>query len=274
MFENNYPLADYHVHPDFSFDAEGSIDEYCRAAVEKGISEICFTTHYDTNPILSEKARSIKLNGRLVLNSVENIKGYVDAVRAAREKYFLPVVKCGIEIGYYPGCEEQISQLFSKYSFDYRLGAIHEVGDFDVCSKKHFERNHANVKIEDLADNYFALVRQAVETGLFDAIAHLDVYKKYGLQYYGDPLLTVHRGRVESVFEAMVRTETGLEINTSALRKGHKEYYPSMDLVNAARKKGVRIVAIGSDAHRPEELGYDFETAIAIAYELIPYYNE
>lgn len=273
MFNEGFALADYHVHPDFSFDAEGSIEDFCNAGREKGISEICFTTHFDTNPTLSERGRSIRINGELKLNSIENFGHYVAAIEKANIDSPM-VIKCGIEAGYYTGCEEEIRRLFDTYPIEYRLGAVHEVGHVDICNDKSMERAAAEIPLEKLADDYFGLVRNMVETGLFDSVAHIDMYKWFGLKHYGDDILTIHRGRIEKVFEAMVKKNTGMEINTAALRKGHAEYYPSMEIVNMARKAGVRIAAIGSDAHRPHEIGYDFEAAKMIAYDLFPYCNE
>lgn len=274
MIDNGYSLADFHVHPDFSFDAEGSVDEYCQAAMRMGLGEICFTTHYDSNPVVAEKDRCIKVNGQMLPASIDNLKPYVDAVFEAAEKYYPPIVRCGIEVGYYPGCEDEISRLFKKYPFYYRLCAVHEVDDYQICYKGHFEEKSKKVRLNELADRYFTLVRQAVESGLFDSIAHIDIYKRYGLQFYGDEVLTIHRGRIEDVFEAMIKNDVGIEINTSALRKGLNEYYPSMEIVNMAHKAGVRILAIGSDAHRPEEIGYDLDAAATVAPELFPYTDE
>jgi len=273
MFSENYALADYHVHPDFSVDAEGTIEEFCAAAREKGISEICFTTHYDSDPTNSEWCRSIRIDGELKLNSVENFGHYVKAVEAAKVDNPM-VIKCGIEVGYYPGCEDEIRKLFNTYPLDYRLGAVHEIGDVCICNDDDMKRAAAEIPLEKVIDGYFDLMSRMVKTGLFDVAAHLDMYKWYGLKYYGDEILSIHRGRIESLFETMVEHDVGMEINTAAMRKGHKDYYPSMEIINMARSAGVRIAALGSDAHRPSEVGFDFETAKTIAYELFPYVSE
>lgn len=273
MYYDDVALADYHIHPNFSVDAEGSIDEFCVAARQKGLSEICFTTHYDTNPDDSEWGRSIRIDGKLMLNSIENFAHYVRAVEAAQKDSPM-VIKCGVEVGYYPGCEDEIRKLIEIYPIEYKLGAVHEVGYVCICNEESIVKAKGNIPLEKLADDYFALVKQMIESGLFDTVAHLDMYKWYALKYYGDDVLTIHRGRIEPVFEAMVKYNTGIEINTAALRKGHTEYYPTMEIVNMARKAGVRIAAIGSDAHRPSEVAYDFEAAKMIAYDLFPYCNE
>ncbi|MCX6826727.1 MAG: histidinol-phosphatase [candidate division Zixibacteria bacterium] len=273
---NNLALADYHIHPDFSIDARGSIDDYCRAAIDKGLAEICFTTHYDSNPKAPQSDGMIRIDGTKVPLSFEAIGRYADAVAGASEKYSPEglEVQCGIEVGYYPGCEELIVELFNKFPFHYKLGAIHDIGDICLCCEHLFKNCFSRLSLEDMADKYFGLVAKAVNSGLFDAIAHLDVYKKYGMRYYGDAILTIHRGRVEPILTLMAANGVGVELNTSALRKGHSEYYPSMEIVNLARNAGVHIAALGSDAHTPADVGFDFDSAATIAYELFPYCDE
>ncbi|MEW6014211.1 MAG: histidinol-phosphatase [Candidatus Zixiibacteriota bacterium] len=269
-------LADYHIHPDYSIDATGTIEEYCATALEKNLVEICFTTHYDSNPRGPEGERVMRVDGKSLPLSIETVQRYYDDVRAAQEKYF-PLgleVKCGIEVGYWEGCEEPIASLFRKFPFDYRLVAIHDIDDICVCCKSRYEACFSRFSVEEMADKYFALVKKAAKSALFDCLAHLDVYKKYGIGFYGNEVLAVHRGRVEPVLETMAEYNLGIEINTAALRRGHSEYYPSMEIVNLARQAGVRIAAIGSDAHKPEELAFDFEVAAGVAYELFPYCDE
>ncbi|SYZ74092.1 putative Histidinol phosphate phosphatase HisJ family [Candidatus Zixiibacteriota bacterium] len=275
-FDNNIALADYHIHPDFSVDAVGSVEDYCRRALEKGLAEICFTTHYDSNPDGPVGERMMVVDGRRVPLSLEAVAHYVETVQTANERYY-PLgleVRCGIEVGYYPGCEKLIGELFSQFDFHYKLGAVHDIDGICVCCQNRFEPCFSRFKLEEMADRYFGIMEKAVSARLFDSIAHIDVYKKYGRQYYGDSILQVYKGRIEPVFAAMVINGVGMEINTSALRKGHSEYYPSMEILNLARKMGVRIAAIGSDAHSPDDLAFDFENAAAIAYELFPYCDE
>jgi histidinol-phosphatase (PHP family) len=276
MIHNELAMADYHIHPDFSIDAVGSVDEYCQAALDKGLAEICFTTHYDSNPSGAELERVMRIEGKIVPLSFDAVGKYVDTVRCAQDIYFPKglAVSCGIEVGYYPGCEKHIENLFGKFAFDYKLAAVHEIDDICLCCQHRFESCLSRYSVDEMADKYFLQVENAVRSRLFDAIAHLDVYKKYGLRYYGDTVLTIHRGRIDPVFSAMVQTGIGIELNTSALRKGHREYYPSMEIINLARQAGVHISAIGSDAHRPDEVGFDFEGAAAVAYELFPYCDE
>lgn len=276
MIDNLMPLADYHIHPDFSFDAEGTIDQFCEAAVKKGLTEICFTTHYDTDPRLPEFHRNMRINGELVPVSIENIGAYVSAVAEAADKYIGHelLVQCGIEIGYFPGCENNIRELFQKHEFHYKIGSVHQVGEIDICNEKSMKSAPSHYDLNQFADMVFEDLIKSAEFGLFNTLGHIDMYKKYGVQPYGDKIANIHEGRIDKLFEVMSENGCGLEINTAAIRKGFTEYYPSMAIINAARSAGVRIVAVGSDAHRPEEIACDFDGAMTVAYELLPYRGE
>jgi histidinol-phosphatase (PHP family) len=48
-----------------------------------------------------------------------------------------------------------------------------------------------------------------------------------------------------------------LDVNTAGLRKPAKEVYPAPVLLQRARELGLGVV-LGSDAHRPEEVGFAF----------------
>ncbi|MFH2035866.1 MAG: histidinol-phosphatase [Candidatus Zixiibacteriota bacterium] len=271
-----YSVADYHVHPDFSFDAEGSIDDYCQMALAQGLTEICFTTHYDINPILSEKERSMRIDGQLVPHSIENFGKYYTVVEKAHRQYyrFGLSVKAGAEIGYFPGCEDEIGRLIKIYPLDHLIGSIHEVEECCICYGESVKAYSERVGLDDFISRYFELMKKMVESRLFDVVGHLDRYRTYGKKYYGDKILQAHSGHIETIFEAMIKNGVGYEINTLAVHYHEPDYYPSMDIVNLARKMGVKLVTIGSDAHCPEDLGRDFEMAISVAYELFPYRGE
>jgi len=270
------PVADYHVHPDYSFDAQGSIDEYCRRAFDVGLREICFTAHYDADPARIEQEGYMVIEGQRVPLSDEAIDHYLKDIRRAHDEYMTigVMVKGGLEFGYFPGCEKVIGDLLSKFSLDHRLGAVHSIDDLCVCCKENAQKLFARYTLPQLADLYFETLDRCAATGLFNCLAHMDVYRRYGLAYYGEEVLTIHRGRIEKVFDTMIRNNVGFELNTSAIRHGHPEYYPCMEIVNMARSAGVPLVAMGSDAHHPDQLALDFDTASIIAYELIPYVDE
>lgn len=269
-------VADYHVHPDYSIDAKGSIDDFCRAAIQVGLREICFTTHYDADPARSGHEGFMVIDGRREPLSDDCVGHYLDDVKRAYAEYGPGglMVRGGLEFGYYPGCEEHIADVQETFPLHYRLGAVHSIDDHCLCCRDEAPKLFAQYSLERLANRYFELLDRAAASGLFDCLAHIDIYRRYGLAHYGDKIKTIHRRRIDKLFATMKKHDVGYEVNTSAIRHGLHEYYPSMEIINAARSQGVRLVALGSDAHRPDQIALDFDTATAVAYELMPYVDE
>ncbi len=269
-------IGDFHVHPDYSFDAEGTIDEYCQKAVEKRLSELRFTTHFDADPKHIEREGYIRINGIKEKLTDDAMAVYFADISRAYQEYGpsgLTVVP-GVEFGYFSGCEKVVNSLKEKFDIQYSLGAVHSIGDLCVCCADSAQKLFAKMTLDQMADAYFEQLNEAAGTGLFDCLAHLDVYRRFGTEYYGEAINNIHMGRIEKLFETMVRNNVGFELNSSALRHGLAEYYPTMDIINMARSAGVMLVSLGSDAHHPDQIAYDFEAASSIAYELFPYVDE
>jgi histidinol-phosphatase (PHP family) len=257
--------ADYHIHPDYSKDASGSIDDYCRKALELGLSEICFTTHYDRDPFRKEIDPFMQVDGEVVPVSKEVVKRYIEDIRQANDKYSKKglIVKAGLEVDYAPHYESILRKELADYDLDYTLGAVHCVDHIAITSSEEASGYFKHRSMESLATQYYDFVRQAVESGLFDVIAHLDIYKKYGLGFYGKEILTAHRGLIEPILKIMAKNNVGLEINTGVLRRGHNQTSPGLEIIEMALSRGVEITAIGSDAHQVEQLGQGIGNSFA-----------
>ncbi len=249
--------ADYHVHPDYSKDATGSIDEYCRRALKLGLDEICFTTHYDRDPFREDTDPFMRVDGEMLPVSEEVVRRYIQDVREADERYREQglSLKAGLEVDYAPHYEPTLRDELTLYDLDYTLGAVHCLDHIAITSSEEaagcFERRN----MESLVAEYYQVLGLAVESGLFDVMAHLDIYRKHGLGFYGEGILTAHRGLVEPVLEVMAKHDVGLEINTGILRRGQREPSPGLEIVELALSIGVRIAAFGSDAHQVGQLG-------------------
>jgi histidinol-phosphatase (PHP family) len=263
-------LSDYHCHCDYSVDAQGSIHDYCLAALQRNLAEICFTTHYDSNPNSVGGQVSdnfIRVDGTLKPVSPDRLERYVEDVRRAHEDFY-PLglsVRLGLEFGWFPGCEESAAGLKEQYGFEYFLAGVHEIEDICYCCSDQYERCFSRYSAQEMAEKYYGEVYAAVRSGLFDTIAHLDYYRKYGEKYYGPEIGEVHEPYIDGLLALLKETGTTIELNTAAVRKGLREYYPSAAIINAARRANIEIHRLGSDAHSPEHVGFEFEMAAMIA---------
>lgn len=264
-------LADNHCHCDYSIDATGTIREYCDAALERGLAEVCFTTHFDANPNGDGKVNFVAIKGKRVPTTIDNLAPYVEDVLAAREEY-LPLgisVKLGVEFGWYTGCEEQVVRLKERYPLEYVLCGIHELENLPFCCSGSYQDCFGKYSAEKMTELYFRETVAAIRTNLFDGLAHLEYYRKFGESFYGTVLETTPLPFLEDLFDALRESRTVLEVNTAAVRKGLREYYPRAEIVHRARRAGVAVAHLGSDAHKPDQVGFDFEVAAALVPNVV-----
>lgn len=256
-------LKDYHIHPDYSIDAQGSIEEYCQKAVEIGLSEICFTPHYDTDPARAEIDAYMRVDGKLMKLTDEVVKRYIDEVHKAKDKYSASglLVKVGLEVDYAVHVEEDLRRKLPRFGLDFCLGAVHCLEHIAITSTYESEKYFRRKTAQQVCREYFTVFRDGVSSGFFKTMAHLDGYKIYGIKFCGEEILIAHQGLVEPVLELMAQKGVGLEINTGSLRKGHKETSPGIDILEMASRFGVKVNAIGSDAHKIQDLGKDLDIA-------------
>jgi histidinol-phosphatase (PHP family) len=260
-------MVDFHVHCDYSIDGEGSVDEYARAALGKGLKTICFTTHFDLDPQRRHHDGRVKLKGEIIDVTSPWLESYIEDVRAASRAYEGRGLKvlCGLEVGYVPGIEEMIQAATDPYEFDFLLGGVHTLSGIDIVSAREAPLYFKSRSPRQVCEEYYAYVGEAVASGLFDCIAHIDIYKRCGLGFYGEALNEAHRGFVEPVLGRMAEANLSLELNSGALRKGLAFPYPSPDILEAARGSGISAVTPGSDCHLPEDVGFGIGECLEIA---------
>jgi histidinol-phosphatase (PHP family) len=257
-------MVDYHVHPDFSPDAGGSIEEFCARAVEIGLDEICFTTHYEPDPARSD-IEEVRVNGLAQPVDSDWPNAYFAALRNAAAKSPGLAVLAGVEVGYEPGLEGIISDFLCRHPFDFVLGAVHCLGHIAITAGDELDRfksEHMPRGPEWAAETYIHHLRAAAGCQLFDCIAHLDIYRKYIQPLYDRRFGIAVESELPSALKFVAESGTGIEVNSSALRRGNPEPYPDAHILRLAWDSGVRVFTVGSDAHRPADLGKGLERAV------------
>ena len=56
----------------------------------------------------------------------------------------------------------------------------------------------------------------------------------------------------------LIANGKGIEINTAGWKYGLPFAHPHQDVLKRYKELGGEIITVGSDAHRPEHVGYDF----------------
>jgi histidinol-phosphatase (PHP family) len=262
-------MIDYHVHSDYSQDAEGSVAEYCRKAGELGLTEICFTPHFEIDPVRVELDDKVRVKGEFVTMRSNWMGALIADIEQARREYSALKVRLGLEVGYDPTIEGEIADFLARYPFDYVIGSVHCIEHHEISSNKNMDFYYLSATLSQVVAGYFELLHRTIESGLFDAIGHLDVYKKYGLERYGTELQERAKPFWPGILRRIAsRPPLTIEINTSGLRQGPAEPYPSEEILRSAYQTGLRCVTLGSDAHRLIHLGFGLEHGAGLATQI------
>ncbi|THB75203.1 MAG: restriction endonuclease, partial [Desulfobulbaceae bacterium] len=113
--------------------------------------------------------------------------------------------------------------------------------------------------ISALLTHYFKTLIGAVELIPANTLCHLDA----GFRHVeGVALDAEHRELIEQLLETVKNHSMSLEINTSGIRNRGIPY-PEESIIRLALSHGIPLVA-GSDAHRPEDVGRDFDRLEAL----------
>ena len=258
-------MIDYHIHPDYSFDAEGSVEDFCRSAVAKGMREIAFTTHLDADR--QGKDHFVRVKGKSIdIKESRWLEDYESTIREAGDRYIENglTVRLGVEVDCYEGVETDLPERFHSTDFDYILGSVHMIDHTAISASESASAIFSKYALEEVGRAYFGTLLDSIELNLYDVIAHFDLYRRYGEKQYGDAIAGVWEPYIEEIADQMNKHHIGFEINTSPLRRNRTELMPSMQLLRALLERGVTRITVGSDAHIPDDVGAGISQAFSI----------
>jgi histidinol-phosphatase (PHP family) len=157
-----------------------------------------------------------------------------------------------------------MANLLEARDFDYTIGSVHFLreGAVDMDDYSVWQRGRSP---EDVWRRYFQTIGETARSGLFDVLAHPDLVKYWGeaaRRPEGD-LRRYYQLAIDGIAESGI----AVELSTAGLRKPAGELYPATDFLRMAVEAGAPV-ALSSDAHRPEDVGADYDRALAVLEEL------
>ncbi len=243
-------MVDYHLHTPLCGHASGTMREYVRVAVERGLSEVGFADHL---PLLAGRDPSLTM-------SFEELPKYLEEIESLRRDFPDISIKAGIEADFFPDLASETADIIGSYPFDFVIGSVHFLGDWGFDDPRGMAGYEGRRPL-DVYEEYFEVLIEAAESRLFDIIAHPDLIKKYDYRADGDISHLYRRAA-----KAIGKSGAAVEINTAGLRKPIAEIYPALEFLTLCREAGAPV-AFGSDAHAPQDVGRDFEAALSLARE-------
>ncbi len=251
-------LTDYHLHlrqDDLNARAEDHFTEenlarYRAVANERGISELGVSEHV----YRFEQALAVWQHPLWREFAIDDIDAYCEFVRARTD------LRLGIEADFVAGAEDRMANLLERGDFDYVVGSVHFLREhsIDMDDYSVWDRGHS---AEEIWERYFQTLAEAARSGLFDILAHPDLVKVWGPDRprpEGDL-----RRYYEPAIEAIAETGIAVEVSTAGLRKRTRELYPARAFLEMCVDAGAPV-ALSSDAHRPEDVGADYDQALEL----------
>jgi histidinol-phosphatase (PHP family) len=250
-------LTDYHLHlrPDETGTfaetfTSANVQRYREAAERAGIAELGVSEHVHR----FRQALSVWEHDYWREQAVDDIDEYCAFVRDETD------LRLGLEVDFVAGREDRTQNLIEQCELDYVVGSVHFLGDLAVDFDRFDIWERANSP-DEVWRRYFETLAAAARSGLFDILAHPDLVKMWGAARPtppGDP-----RRYYEPALEAIAESEIAVEVSTAGLRKPVGEIYPAPAFLEAALETGAPI-ALSSDAHLPEQVGFAYEQALEL----------
>ena len=255
-------LTDYHVHlrpdepgtPASEYFTAGNAERYRAAAEEQGIQELGVAEHVYRfhaalevweHPFWREWAK-------------DDLDDYCGCVREETD------LRLGIEADFVPGREDRLANVLQEREWDYVVGSVHFLRDRSVDTEDYSIWGNGESP-EKVWRRYFETVAESALSGLYDIVAHPDLVKVWGdkaprpdrdLRYFYEPAV-----------EAFAEAGVAVELSTAGLRKPIGEQYPARPYLEMILEAGCPI-ALSSDAHTPEQLGFRYDQALELLDEL------
>lgn len=237
-------VVDLHNHTKFCNHAQGELFEYIEKAIEGKISYFGISDHAPMH--FDEKYRM----------SFEQMKIYENQVLEAKKIYAQKIeILLGYEVDF---LEEYLDERVLRADVDYLIGSVHFIDKWGFDNPE-FIGNYDNQDIDEIWETYFKAIENMAKSGYFDIVGHLDLIKIFKFMPKKN-IVDIAKNALLAIKNA----DMSIEINVAGLRKPIGETYPSLCLLEEAKKLNIPIT-FGSDAHSPEQVGLFSDEALKIA---------
>ena len=282
-------ICDCHLHTCFSGDSETPVRDQLDRAIALGMQAVCITDHHDWDAP-NEKG---EMGDRFLLD----FPRYIPALREIREEYRGKIdMGIGVELGLQLHARQDTENVMRLYgdAFDFIIGSIHFVDHYDVYYPQWFAMDvsesrsderyiHASRHIPSREEaeavtpekeaaryrHFFEVTLKRLEAyDCFDTLGHLDFVVRYGPnrnQFYD---FKTYGDIISAILELLIRKDKALEVNTGGFKYGLGHPNPCEEVLKRYRELGGRLLTVGSDAHVPGFVGYEFDRTAELLKEI------
>lgn len=249
------PIADLHVHTQFSWDApHGNMEATCRRALEIGLPAIAFTDHADYVEGVHADLRSL---------DVEAYHGEVERLRAAFPELR---ILSGIELGEPHRHPEEAARALAAGPLDRVLGSVH---CFEWRGRLMDASQLGRLGVSDAPEAmrlYLAELHELVRSSqTFEVLTHFDYPKRFWPHAEAPYHERDHEEEMRAILVELAGRGGVLEVNTTRGIDPARGLCPGPTVLGWWVEAGGRALSFGSDAHDPTRIAAGFELASSLA---------
>ena len=250
----------YHSHTNGIYDGCNTIEEMITQAENLGWESYGISNHLVCHPKSPSYQKMFFQDFEKVF---EQSQRTIDEIRTCALKHKIPVY-VGFEVDFFMSSEwrKEFEKILPKLEVDYLIGAVHTLQSDDgndACWL--YDRDRTQAQTQAYLSNYWKTVKEAIQSGYFNWMAHLDLLKYFQLSQPSD-----WENEIE-VSELLAKHQMATELNTSAMRRGLKEFYPGEPFLKELNRQTVALL-ISDDAHSVNDLGSYFNEAEELLNQL------
>jgi len=260
-------FSSMHTHTVFC-DGRDDIETMCRAAYDKKLYAIGFSSHAPT-----EKQLGAKTTWNL---KDENVSKYKAEVLAAKERWQGKLnVFFGFEADFIEGKRAPADDDITSFNPDFVIGSVHylypesarsrQLAPFTIDgSEEEFYKGLNECYDSDarkLMNSYYDTVLEMIDTGGFDILGHVDIIKKNTINKDLWPKEN-EISRQKEIAQAASKAGLCIEVNTGGInRKKINEVYPSLTFLKIIHEYNIPLM-ITSDAHNAGDIAGNYNIAV------------
>lgn len=237
-------IWDAHMHCHFSGDSETPPVDMINASIVKGLPGICFTDHLDYD--FKEQPGLFDLD----------LEPYYHTITQLQQEYKDQInIHYGIELGLQPHIVSKNLAVIKQYPFDFVIGSTHLVNGIDPYYPQYF----SNRTEEEGYLEYFETTLMNIKSSPdYDVYGHIDYIVRYGPNKNKFYTYKKYQDIIDEILRRLIEGGKGIEINTAGFKYGLGHPNPTEEILTRYKELGGEIITVGSDAHVPEHVAYDF----------------
>ncbi|MBN2092882.1 hypothetical protein JW964_24890 [candidate division KSB1 bacterium] len=197
---------------------------------------------------------------------VDYVAGYENQIYDNVQIFLNKAKEIGVKITSLAGSPHLLPGKLQEFDWD-KKGLDLVIWEFsDATFLEYIKQRGA----KQILDDYFDGIEGIIQMGIFQVINHLDVIRKMDYRtsqspspYFKD-LEAYYLSRCRRIIDLAGDKNMVLEINTGGINHKWGQPFIQQEILNYCAEVGVGI-QVGSDAHRPGEIGQYFD----VAYQML-----